>query len=212
MDWNKLLSQKRLAREGEAVSNRPGRTEFESDVGRISFSGAFRRLARKTQVHPLAPNDHVHTRLTHTIEVAYVGRALGKELGNRILQRLPQGYSADDLGTVVHAACLAHDLGNPPFGHGGEEGMIYWFETNGPQIFRNLSPDHKHDLIAVEGNAQGFRTVGHIHPRAVKILIRGSLYAAAHEHPVVAPHVSHFMQVPFRTKVKFPHSPHISPS
>jgi|ERR1700730_11008153 dGTPase len=90
MDWKKLLSQKRLARENEAVSTRPGRTEFESDVGRISFSGSFRRLARKTQVHPLAPNDHVHTRLTHTIEVAYVGRALGKELGNHILHQLPR--------------------------------------------------------------------------------------------------------------------------
>jgi dGTPase len=157
MDWKKLLSQKRLAREGDTISVRPGRTEFESDVGRISFSGSFRRLARKTQVHPLAPNDHVHTRLTHTIEVAYVGRALGKELGNRI--SLPRGISAEDLGTIVHAACLAHDLGNPPFGHGGEEGMIYWFQTNGPQIFKNLSPDHQHDLIAVEGNAQGFRTI-----------------------------------------------------
>src|ERR1700736_382134 len=108
MHWNKLLSQQRLAREGEAVANRPRRTEFESDEGRISFSGAFRRLARKTQVHPLAPNDHVHTRLTHTIEVAYVGRALGKELGNRISDQLPKGYSSDDLGTIVHAACLAH--------------------------------------------------------------------------------------------------------
>ena len=159
MDWKRLLSQERLGREGEVFSRRPGRTEFESDVGRISFCGAFRRLARKTQVHPLAPNDHVHTRLTHTLEVAYVGRALGKELGNRIAKELPRGYTADDLGTIVHAACLAHDLGNPPFGHGGEEGMQYWFETKGPQIFKNVSPDHKRDLIAVEGNAQGFRTI-----------------------------------------------------
>src|ERR1700730_4413055 len=128
MDWKKLLSQKRLARENEAVSTRPGRTEFESDVGRISFSGAFRRLARKTQVHPLAPNDHVHTRLTHSMEVAYVGRALGRELGMKIGDQLPEHISPDDLGTIVNAACLAHDLGNPPFGHGGEEGMIYWFE------------------------------------------------------------------------------------
>jgi dGTPase len=72
---------------------------------------------------------------------------------------LPRGYTADDLGTIVHAACLAHDLGNPPFGHGGEEGMIYWFETKGPQIFKSLSPDYKRDIIAVEGNAQGFRTI-----------------------------------------------------
>src|ERR1700733_13836289 len=122
MEWKKLISAERLAREGERRSQRPGRTEFDSDVGRISFSGSFRRLARKTQVHPLAPNDHVHTRLTHSMEVAYVGRALGKELGQRILGDLPKGYTPEDLGTIVHAACLAHDLGNPPFGHGGEEG------------------------------------------------------------------------------------------
>lgn len=159
MEWKRLLSPERLAREGEPTKPRPGRTEFELDIGRISFSGAFRRLARKTQVHPLAPNDHVHTRLTHTLEVAYVGRALGRELGIRIAEKLPKGVTPDDLGTIVSAACLAHDLGNPPFGHGGEEGMIYWFETNGPSIFKNLSQEHKRDLIAVEGNAQGFRTI-----------------------------------------------------
>jgi dGTPase len=185
MNWKKLLSQKRLGREAEKPARRPGRTEFESDVGRILFSGSFRRLARKTQVHPLAPNDHVHTRLTHTLEVAYVGQALGRELGNRISTKLPRGYSADDLGTIVHAACLAHDLGNPPFGHGGEEGMIYWFETKGPQIFNNLSPDHKRDLIAVEGNAQGFRTIA----QTENHLFRGGLqltYAtlgAFHKYP-----------------------------
>jgi dGTPase len=128
-------------------------------LGVFLFSGAFRRLARKTQVHPLAPNDHVHTRLTHTLEVGYVGRALGCELGTRIAKELPKGASPYDIGTIVCAACLAHDLGNPPFGHGGEEGMIYWFETQGPSLFKNLSPEHKRDLIAVEGNAQGFRII-----------------------------------------------------
>lgn len=128
-------------------------------MGRILFSSAFRRLARKTQVHPHAPNDHVHTRLTHTLEVAYVGRALGRELGSRIAKDLPKGLTADDLGTVVCAACLAQDLGNPPYGHGGEEAMSYWFENKGPLIFRNLAAEHKGDLIAVEGNAQGFRAI-----------------------------------------------------
>jgi dGTPase len=159
MEWDRLLSRERLGKEGEAVLDRPGRSEFDSDIGRITFSGSFRRLGRKTQVHPLAPNDHVHTRLTHSMEVAYVGRALGKELGRHISNDLPKGYGAEDLGTIVHAACLAHDLGNPPFGHGGEEGMIHWFETNGPSFFANLSNDHKRDLISIEGNAQGFRIV-----------------------------------------------------
>ena len=93
MEWDRLLSRERLGKEGESPLNRPGRSEFDSDVGRITFSGAFRRLGRKTQVHPLAPNDHVHTRLTHSMEVAYVGRALGKELGRRISEDLPKGYS-----------------------------------------------------------------------------------------------------------------------
>ena len=159
MEWNRLLSRERLGREKEPGGYRPGRTEFESDVGRILFSGAFRRLGRKTQVHPLAPNDHVHTRLTHSLEVAHVGRALGKELGSRIKNDLPRGVTPDDLGTIVHAACLAHDLGNPPFGHGGEKAMAHWFESNGPGIFRNLSPQYRQDVIAVEGNAQGFRLI-----------------------------------------------------
>jgi len=159
MEWERLLSVKRLAREDETSQSRPGRSQFESDVGRITFSSAFRRLGRKTQVHPLAPNDNVHTRLTHTAEVAYVGRALGKELGLRIRGELPKCIDPDDLGTVVHAACLAHDLGNPPFGHGGEEGMIHWFETKGPGIFKDLTKDHQRDLISFEGNAQGFRFV-----------------------------------------------------
>jgi len=162
MEWDRLLSRERLGKEGEGIFDRPGRSEFDSDVGRITFSGAFRRLGRKTQVHPLAPNDLVHTRLTHSMEVAYVGRALGKELGRQISGDLPKGYGAEDLGAIVHAACLAHDLGNPPFGHGGEEGMIHWFETNGPSIFKSLSNDHKRDLISIEGNAQGFRIVSQI--------------------------------------------------
>ena len=159
MEWAQLLSAERLGREGEASPSRPGRSQFELDIGRIIFSSAFRRLGRKTQVHPLAPNDHVHTRLTHSAEVAYVGQALGKELGLRIKEHLPNGITPQDLGTIVHAACLAHDLGNPPFGHGGEEGMIHWFETKGPAIFRDLTKDHQRDLISFEGNAQGFRIV-----------------------------------------------------
>lgn len=159
MEWDRLLSRERLGKNGKDLPERPGRSEFDSDIGRVTFSGAFRRLGRKTQVHPMAPNDHVHSRLTHSMEVAYVGRALGKELGRQIAGDLPDGYGPDDLGAIVHAACLAHDLGNPPFGHGGEEGMIHWFEINGPHIFKSLSGDHKRDLISVEGNAQGFRII-----------------------------------------------------
>jgi len=185
LEWDRLLSRERLGREGEPIPDRPGRSEFDSDVGRIIFSGAFRRLGRKTQVHPLAPNDHVHTRLTHSMEVAHVGRGLGKELGRRIEKDLPKGFSPDDLGTIVHAACLAHDLGNPPFGHGGEEGMKHWFETNGPTIFKDLSDDYKRDLISVEGNAQGFRIVSQIdnHLFAGGLQLTYATLGAFHKYP-----------------------------
>jgi dGTPase len=159
MEWDRLLSVERLGREKVNSRHRPGRTQFESDVGRITFSGAFRRLGRKTQVHPLAPNDLVHTRLTHSLEVAYVGRALGRELGARIRKEIPKKYTPDDLGTIVHAACLAHDLGNPPFGHGGEAAMAAWFASKGQSILKGLSKGQKRDVTAVEGNAQGFRII-----------------------------------------------------
>src|ERR1700760_1422257 len=103
MEWDRLLSRERLGKDGKNMPEPPGCSEFDSDFGRVTFSGAFRRLGRKTQVHPLAPNDHVHTRLTHSMEVAYVGRALGKELGLRIKGDLPKGISPEDIGTVVHA-------------------------------------------------------------------------------------------------------------
>lgn len=185
MEWDRLLSVERLGREDEKLAARPGRSQFESDVGRITFSSPFRRLGRKTQVHPLAPNDHVHTRLTHSMEVAYVGRGLGKELGIRIQSDLPKGFTADDIGTVVQAACLAHDLGNPPFGHGGEEGIGHWFEINGPTLFKNLSDSHKRDLIAVEGNAQGFRIVSAIENHIFKggLHLTYATLGAFHKYP-----------------------------
>ena len=166
MDWEKLLSAKRLGAEDISLRRRPGRTEFESDIDRIVFSSAFRRLGRKTQVHPLAANDHVHTRLTHSLEVSRVGRALGKELGYRLRAspdnyspKLPPSVTPDDLGTIVQAACLAHDVGNPPFGHAGEEAIIHWFDQNRDKLPAYIQEDLKHDLSSLEGNAQGFRIV-----------------------------------------------------
>lgn len=159
MRWDKLLSAQRVGQEDASPLPSDGRSPFDADIERVVFSGAFRRLSRKTQVHPLVANDHVHTRLTHSLEVAQVGKALGKALGKRVKDQLPAGTTPDDLGAVVEAACLAHDLGNPPFGHAGEEAMGHWFETNGPKLFRSLSKEHKRDLISFEGNAQGFRMI-----------------------------------------------------
>src|SRR5215471_8297326 len=124
MDWRKLLSHNRLRRP-DAVPEE-GRSPFQQDIDRITFSAAFRRLAYKTQVHPLSPNDHVHSRLTHSIEVASVGRSLGTGVGAEIDKA--DGLNQDMFGYVVQAACLAHDIGNPPFGHFGEKVIQSWFE------------------------------------------------------------------------------------
>ena len=163
MNWEKLLCSTRLGPQEDTSCHTDGRSPYDSDVQRILFSGSFRRLSKKTQVHPLVANDHVHTRLTHSIEVAQVGKTLGKALGVRLKKEprnsLPKDVTPCDIGTVVEAACLAHDLGNPPFGHGGEEAIIHWFENKGPQLLRSLDRAYKRDLMFFEGNAQGLRII-----------------------------------------------------
>jgi dGTPase len=159
MNWETLLCPERLHHQSGIDNQTDGRSSYDSDVQRILFSGSFRRLSKKTQVHPLVANDHVHTRLTHSIEVAQVGKTLGKALGNRLGAQLPQSITPNDIGTVVEAACLAHDLGNPPFGHGGEEAINHWFENNGPKLLRSLDQAYKKDLMSFEGNAQGLRII-----------------------------------------------------
>jgi dGTPase len=159
MDWGKLLSSERL-RHPKAKKN-DGRNPFQQDLDRIVFSSPFRRLANKTQVHPLAPNDHVHTRLTHSIEVASVGRSLGAMVGQEIAPRLKDtAVTADSFGHIVQAACLAHDIGNPPFGHSGEEAIRDWFIRSEVKLKKagiKLSKAQTADFELFEGNAQGFR-------------------------------------------------------
>lgn len=159
MEWDRLLSSGRLRRP-DAVPQK-GRSPFQQDIDRITFSAAFRRLAHKTQVHPLSPNDHVHTRLTHSIEVASVGRSLGTAVGTEIAERLNDPkISADIFGYVVQAACLAHDIGNPPFGHSGEYAIRSWFnraESNRAPFAKKIAGSRPDDFRKFEGNAQGFR-------------------------------------------------------
>lgn len=160
MDWKSLLSIERLGSEDRSHQTiNQGRNPYESDVDRIIFSNAFRRLSRKTQVHPMAANDHVHTRLTHSLEVARVGYSLGKNLAYEISDKLPNKISIHDLGTIVSAACMAHDIGNPPFGHGGEKAMSHWFFINGQNFYKDKPKDLQDDIINIEGNAQGFRSI-----------------------------------------------------
>jgi len=165
MQWEQLLSlrrqgdkQKRLRREQDE-----SRLGFEVDYDRVIFSSAFRSLQDKTQVIPLSKTDFVHTRLTHSLEVSVVGRSLGRIAGQKLLARHPSlagnlGYASNDFGAIVAAAALAHDIGNPPFGHSGEKAIGEFFLRGaGKDFCASLDPSEYQDLIAFEGNANGFR-------------------------------------------------------
>ncbi|MFZ2906154.1 MAG: deoxyguanosinetriphosphate triphosphohydrolase [Cyclobacteriaceae bacterium] len=161
MNWQQLLSSQRIGQKQEGTSE-PSRSAFEQDYDRIIFSHPFRKLQDKTQVHPLPETDFVHTRLTHSLEVSSVGRSLGKRVGEIILQRHPglaSNFSLFDFGAIVAAASLAHDLGNPPFGHAGEDAISDFFQHHpvGQSFKEKVTPDEWNDLIKFEGNAQGFR-------------------------------------------------------
>ncbi|MBD3898387.1 deoxyguanosinetriphosphate triphosphohydrolase [Halomonas sp. ML-15] len=165
MHWERLLDPSRLNDKPRSASHEIGRSPFHKDHDRIVFAGSFRRLGRKTQVHPLTDNDHIHTRLTHSLEVGCVGRSLGMIVGEQLSHRLPQWITPADLGVIVQAACLGHDIGNPPFGHAGEYAIRDWFkraEQDGSGLLEGLSPLERADLLTYEGNAQGFRIVTQI--------------------------------------------------
>ena len=160
MNWNTLLSSQRSGQ--KPLASEQYRSVFEQDYDRIIFSHPFRRLQDKTQVHPLPEHDFVHTRLTHSLEVSSVGRSLGKRVGEIILQRYPElkpDFSLFDFGAIVAAASLAHDLGNPPFGHAGEDAISDFFahHPNGLYFKDRVDPGAWADLTKFEGNAQGFR-------------------------------------------------------
>jgi dGTPase len=161
VEWNKLLSANRVGQK-RASDAQNTRSAFEQDYDRIIFSHPFRRLQDKTQVHPLPEHDFVHTRLTHSLEVSSVGRSLGRNVGEVILQRHPEllkQFTTVDFGAIVAAASLAHDLGNPPFGHAGENAISDFFiEHPTGQTFQSLVTEAQwEDLKKFEGNAQGFR-------------------------------------------------------
>lgn len=161
MNWNQLLSSQRIGQINAPVVE-SHRSAFEQDYDRIIFSHPFRKLQDKTQVHPLPEQDFVHTRLTHSLEVSSVGRSLGKRVGEVVLQRHPElneQFTLFDFGAIVAAASLAHDLGNPPFGHAGEDSISDFFLHNpvGQSFKDNVNDAEWNDLIKFEGNAQGFR-------------------------------------------------------
>jgi dGTPase len=160
MNWRQLLLPLRYGETQARLALDIGRTPFHKDYDRIIFSSAFRRLNRKTQVHPLTENDHLHSRLTHSLEVGCVGRSLGSMVGNAMAHKLPEFIDAGDLGALVQAACLAHDIGNPPYGHSGEDAIRHWFmDPQNHHFLAGLSALEQADLMTFEGNAQGLRLV-----------------------------------------------------
>ena len=140
------------------------RTEFQRDYDRLIFSAPFRRLQNKTQVFPLPGSVFVHNRLTHSLEVSCVGRSLGNDVANQLLKKHPDLVDShiSEIGSIVSAACLAHDLGNPPFGHSGEKAIsTYFSEGQGMALKKELSPMEWDDLTHFEGNANAFRILTH---------------------------------------------------
>lgn len=165
MEWEKLLTDSRLGEKTQPKQKlQDGRSEFQKDFDRIVFSPAFRRLQDKTQVFPLPESDFVHTRLTHSLEVSCVGRSLGNLVGETVIKRNPalnNRFTKFHFGEIVAAACLAHDIGNPPFGHSGEDAIAEYFRSGNGQKFKSKIKDEKKwtDLVKYEGNAQGFRII-----------------------------------------------------
>ncbi|HDR50359.1 MAG TPA: deoxyguanosinetriphosphate triphosphohydrolase [Mariniphaga anaerophila] len=163
MNWNQLLSTKRLGMEEWKTSSRlEDRTQFQRDYDRIIFSSPFRRMQNKTQVFPLPEHIFVHNRLTHSLEVASVGRSLGNLLAEKVAVEFPGNLLVQEIGTIVSSACLAHDLGNPPFGHSGESAISNFFQNGVGKEFENrLSPAEWSDFIRFDGNANALRLLTH---------------------------------------------------
>ena len=164
MQWEQLLSLKRQGDTSKRLRKEQDDTRlgFEVDYDRIIFSSEFRLLQDKTQVIPLSKTDFVHTRLTHSLEVSVVGRSIGRLVGKKVLEKYPHlqeihGYQLNDFGAIVAAACLSHDIGNPPFGHSGEKAIGEYFSSGSGQKYKSeVTAKEWQDIVDFEGNANGF--------------------------------------------------------
>lgn len=164
MNWKQLISNVRLGQEILHPERHDDRTEFKRDYDRLIFSAPFRRMQNKTQVFPLPGSVFVHNRLTHSLEVATVGRSLGMDISQQLIARHPELTEShlSEIDSIIAAACLAHDMGNPPFGHSGEK-AIQTFFTEGPgEVVRGMVSDaFWEDITHFEGNANAFRLLSH---------------------------------------------------
>ena len=170
MNWNTLISAKRFGLEEFHQERHENRSEFQRDYDRLVFSAPFRRLQNKTQVFPLPGSIFVHNRLTHSLEVSCVGRSLGNKIASELLKLHPELHDThiSEIGSIVSAACLAHDLGNPPFGHSGERAISTFFSEGKGLRLKEIQPNGEQlsameweDLTHFEGNANAFRLLTH---------------------------------------------------
>ena len=159
MNWQQLITTKRFGLENFHQKH-DDRLEFERDYDRLIFSPSFRRLQNKTQVFPLPGHIFVHNRLTHSLEVSTVGKSIGNKISYELLKKYPEIPSLSSIGAIVAAACLAHDLGNPPFGHSGEKAIGSFFSESIGQSYKSVvKVDNEQwtDFEKFEGNANTFR-------------------------------------------------------
>ena len=199
--WAKLFSAQRLGSNKKAPAQDSARSSFHKDYDRLVFSHSFRQLNQKTQVHPLTNQLGIHTRLTHSLEVSCIGRSLGvmaaEKLHDKLDGGLPDGVMPADVGVIVQAACLAHDIGNPPFGHAGEYAIRDWFMHSERQaMIQNMSSNEQLDLLAYEGNAQGFRilTRNEHHPDMGGMRLTCATLGAFMKYPWLATHSNELYQ------------------
>ena len=204
--WSHLLNSQRLGASKKFNDNTSTRSQFHKDYDRLVFSHSFRQLNQKTQVHPLTNQLGIHTRLTHSLEVSCIGRSLGvmaaEKLHDKLDGGLPVGVTPADVGVIVQAACLAHDIGNPPFGHAGEYAIRDWFMHSERQaILQNMSSNEQLDLLAYEGNAQGFRilTRNEHHPDAGGMRLTCATLGAFMKYPWLATHSNNDIQSSHQT-------------
>lgn len=164
MKWEQLISGKRLGMESYQGRNHE-RNNFQRDYDRLIFSAPFRRLQNKTQVFPLPGSVFVHNRLTHSLEVSCVGRSLGNSVGKALMAKHQDHFELfSEIGTIVATACLAHDMGNPPFGHSGEQAIgAYFSEGNGVKLRDAVLKENGrwNDFERFEGNANAIRLLAH---------------------------------------------------
>ena len=204
MRWLELLSTVRIGSKKHTTEQ--SRSPFHKDYDRIIFSQSFRQLNRKTQVHPLTQHDGIHTRLTHSLEVSCIGRSLGMLAAEKIKDELPVWISPADVGAIIQAACLAHDIGNPPFGHSGEYAIREWFDdVSHTNFLQDLSPEQEADLRQFEGNAQGLRLLTKIdyHPHDGGMRLTYATLGAYLKYPWLSQTIASQGNIPANKRAKF---------